>query len=1223
MNESVPNSSPLDREAALFSLAVEKPLADRAAFLRAVCGEDSALRQRLEALVAAHEQPDESLAASADRHRASGTMKLEGAGEPADEAIHHRIGRYKILEKVGEGGCGVVYVAEQIEPVRRRVALKVIKLGMDTKAVVARFEAERQALALMDHPNIAKVLDAGTTDTGRPYFVMELVRGIRITEYCDQNHLATQERLDLFIKVCQAIQHAHQKGIIHRDIKPSNILVTLHDGVPVPKVIDFGIAKATEGRLTDATVYTQLHQFIGTPAYMSPEQAEMSGLDIDTRSDIYSLGVLLYELLTGRTPFDAQELMSQGIDAMRKTIREKEPARPSTKLATLQGEELTITAKRRSAETSELARMVRGDLDWIVMKCLEKDRTRRYETANGLAMDLKRHLKNEPVLARSPSAAYRFQKAFRRNRLSFTAGFAVAAALIAGIGVSTSQTFVARRAQRESETARHGEQQQRLAAESAQRTAEAEQHRANEQALKAAESQEQARRLLYAADMSNAQQALKQNNLGKARRLLDRHRPQPGEEDLRGWEWRYLWQLTRSSASMTLTNRPARGFSLSFSPDGTRLAVGWFDGRVELWDVPGRRLLRVLTKGSSRPGRVAFSPVRNLLAATSGSRAVTLYDLESGRESILWRVPDDGSWDVRDLTFSGDGSRVAIYAASARRFDAAWVINLDSSTIELTRRTVSSGDNHFGAVQLSPDGRLLFLARSDYPRYRTSIQCIDVATGQEIWESEPEKDQGLTTMALSPDGGVLASGSGYENPTIRIRDAATGRILTRLEGHTVWAGKVAFTRDGRRLISAAADQSIRIWDTSNWTEKLVLRGHADEVHSVAISEAGQLIASGSKDGDLTLWTDDGKSSADGYRLLPESLGRNRVLPLDHSRALLLPRNAPPELVDFKRDSPPQPLPELGNSANVLGWFGGRLLFCWNGNDRILALELRGSEFIPRGAVTLDSGVRPTAFTYNAKRELIAWTGTNSPVYVAHLPTRNRRIELKGDLTRIVSLLFSDDGNFLSANTGNGRSLRLWNVETAQMILSLAQTTWNTTFDTSSRVLITNIGDVTGHEVCFYDLAHPTRPPRKVPGKHFASWLAVCPNGNLVASATGGGQVRLFDPLKAELIESIHGHLNAIFHMEFSPDGKRLISSSGGREAVKLWDVATRQELLTLSGIGSTLGNVHWSADGDTILAGNPWQAWRAPSWEEIAAEEAKAPPSRRLGGQAKAAGDQP
>ena len=294
-----------NREEALFDLALEKPAEKRPAFLDVMCEGDAALRQRLDSLLAAHNAPDDALGTAP---AAASTLKIEFADEPADEVIGQKIGRYKILEKVGEGGCGVVYVAEQTEPVRRRVALKVIKLGMDTKQVVARFEAERQALAMMDHPNIAKVLDAGTTDVGRPYFVMELVRGIKITDYCDQEKIGTRERLDLFIKVCQAIQHAHQKGIIHRDIKPSNILVTLHDGVPVPKVIDFGIAKATEGRLTDNTVYTQLHQFIGTPAYMSPEQAEMSGLDIDTRSDIYSLGVLLYALLTGTTPFATREL---------------------------------------------------------------------------------------------------------------------------------------------------------------------------------------------------------------------------------------------------------------------------------------------------------------------------------------------------------------------------------------------------------------------------------------------------------------------------------------------------------------------------------------------------------------------------------------------------------------------------------------------------------------------------------------------------------------------------------------------------------------------------------------------------------------------------------------------------------------------------------------------------------------------------------------------------
>src|ERR1035441_3077328 len=382
-----------------------------------------------------------TLAVSVDEETAkpAGTIRIAPLPETSpSEKPGDRIGHYKLLQQIGEGGMGTVWMAEQAEPVRRKVALKVVKLGMDTKQVVARFEAERQALALMDHPNIAKVLDAGATDTGRPYFVMELVRGIRITDYCDQNNLSTEQRLDLFIQVCHAIQHAHQKGIIHRDIKPSNILVTVNDGVPVPKVIDFGIAKVTGGQvLTDKTLFTAFEQFIGTPAYMSPEQAEMSGLDIDTRSDIYALGVLLYELLTGQTPFEQKALVAAGLDEMRRIIREQEPVRPSTRLSTLTDPERTTVAKRRGADPPQLIHLLRGDLDWIVMKALEKDRTRRYETANGVADDVLRHLNNEPIAARPPNRLYRFQKVVRRNKLPFTAAGGGGMAVVLGVVVSS------------------------------------------------------------------------------------------------------------------------------------------------------------------------------------------------------------------------------------------------------------------------------------------------------------------------------------------------------------------------------------------------------------------------------------------------------------------------------------------------------------------------------------------------------------------------------------------------------------------------------------------------------------------------------------------------------------------------------------------------------------------------------------------------------------------
>ena len=769
-----------NREEVLFALALEKPAAERVAFLDAVCGGDAALRARLETLLAAHDAAD-ALPEPAEPVR---TIKLELEDAP-DESIGQKVGRYKILERVGEGGCGVVYVAEQTEPVRRRVAFKVIKLGMDTKQVVARFEAERQALAMMDHPNIAKVLDAGTTETGRPYFVMELVRGIKITDYCDQAQLSTKERLDLFIKVCQAIQHAHQKGIIHRDIKPSNILVTLHDGVPVPKVIDFGIAKATEGRLTDATVYTQLNQFIGTPAYMSPEQAEMSGLDIDTRSDIYSLGVLLYELLAGSTPFDGKELMSLGIDGMRKTIREKEPQRPSTKLSqtlvaadvrrlkspatdTPGSEEEVRASSRRLLRVKETITLLRGDLDWIVMKCLEKDRSRRYESANGLAMDLKRHLNHEPVVARPPSTAYRLQKAWRRNKLVFASGAAVVAALVFGVVVSVWQATVATSAKNQAIRAEAGKAEEATIANRERDNSKAAQSLAENE-------QQRARRLLYAADMNLAQQALKLNDLGRARRLLDRHRPQPGEEDLRGWEWRYLWQQTRSSALVTLTNRPVRGFDVSFSPDGTRLAVGWWDGQVDLWDVPGRRLLKVLTVGADfDPAHVAFSPVRNLLAAASSNNVVTLFDLDSGLDSVLWQDPDNTNSFVRDISFSPDGSKVVIYAPrdGSSKLADVFVVNVSSSQIESRHPTLFDGAAFFGAARLSPDNQRLYLARSGEPANRYSIQCLDLATGREIWQTNTLRDEGLSALALSPDGKVLVSGSGYADPAIRVWDAA-------------------------------------------------------------------------------------------------------------------------------------------------------------------------------------------------------------------------------------------------------------------------------------------------------------------------------------------------------------------------------------------------------------------------------------------------------------------
>jgi WD40 repeat protein len=740
------------------------------------------------------------------------------------------IGPYRLLEKVGEGGMGEVWAAEQREPVRRRVALKIIKRGMDTKQVMARFEAERQALAMMNHPTVAKIFDAGETPRGRPYFVMEYVEGVPITEHCDRQRLTLKERLELFVQVCAGVQHAHQKAIIHRDLKPSNVLVTIQDGKPIPKIIDFGVAKATAQPLTERTIYTQLGVLIGTPEYMSPEQAEMTGQSVDTRTDVYSLGVIIYELLVGTLPFDPRELRLAGFDEIRRKIREEDPSRPSTKVTTL-GDGLSASARNRRIEPGTLTRLLRGDLDWITMKALEKDRSRRYGSPSDLAGDIERYLNSQPVVARPPSAWYRARKFVSRHVVGVGLGTLLIALLLVGITA----------------TALFGMREARMRREALWQS--------------------------YVANIAAANASFRLLDVEVARRHLSMC-----PQQLRGWEWFYLDSSIDTSVA-TLKGHTEYVRSVVYSPDGKRIVSASDDGTIRIWDAASFELVRTLEDSGSSVVDVAFSPNGKNLASAHSDGLARMWNPESG-EVLTALVGHESS--VTSVVFSPDGKRVASGSLddTLRQWDAV-------SGVPLTPPIANDGMGILSSVAYSPDGnrigspseenrfayvwdaetgKLLHSLNHGGPTYDFSfspdgkwIATCSADGSLRLWDALTGEQRMMLAghegvpmaAAFSPDSAKVVAG--YDDNSVRLWDVTSGTLQNSFVGHGLWVGSVTFSPDGSRIASGSGDETVRLWDVDSAELPETLSGHESEVLAVAFSRDGTRIASGSGTGEVFLW----------------------------------------------------------------------------------------------------------------------------------------------------------------------------------------------------------------------------------------------------------------------------------------------------------------------------------------------------------------------------------
>lgn len=1086
------------------ALELESP-EDRARYLAEACGDNAELSAEVESLLKALGHAGGFLESPAVETTVTvaPTPLIEGPGTV--------IGPYKLLEQIGEGGMGFVYMAEQSRPVRRKVALKIIKPGMDTKQVIARFEAERQALALMEHPNIARVYDGGATDSGRPYFVMELVRGIPITDYCDQVHLPIPERLNLFVQVCLAVQHAHQKGVIHRDLKPSNVLVTLHDSMPVPKVIDFGIAKVMGQQLTEKTLFTGFAQLVGTPLYMSPEQAALSGLDIDTRSDVYSLGVLLYELLTGTTPFDQDTFRKAALDEIRRIIREQEPPKPSTRISSL-GITATTASENRQTDLRRLGKLMRGELDWIVMKCLEKDRTRRYDTINGLAADLRRYLAQEPVEAGPPSAWYRLRKLARRNRVALATASVVAASLVAVAVVSVL----------------YADRQRRSAIEKAE-AARKNSALAGDLKTSLAESN----RLLAIRNFDRGQAAFEQDQIGSGLLwMIESWRSAIAAGDP-AWQRAAranlaAWQPHHPRLKAVLSH-PAPVDAAAFSPDGKTIVTGGDDHKARLWDAATARPIGSPLPHEGEVMSVAFSPDGKAILTGSTDKTARLWDAATGRSiGLALQHPDQ----VLAVAFSPD-ARIILTGCrdqTARLWDAA------------TGRPVESTLQHqypVGGVAFSSDGK--------------TILTESFAGGARLWDASgrpigPPLTSGsqVRSAALSADGRTVLTGS--QDATVQLWDAATGQpIGSPLKRHSNRVRGVAFRTDGRFFLTGSTDKTAQVWDAVTRQPIGRLLQHQGPVVAVAFSPDGKTFLTASSDSTVKLWDADPGQPL-GLVLDAESLGSAAFSP-DGKTFLTVSSDGAgragrlKDVVTGRPIGPPSPDPQFVKFV-AIGPDGKTLL---TGGAKRDAQRWDAETGRPiSGPLSHPNG--PIALAFSPDGRTIVTGGQDYTVRLWDAATGAPLCKPLPQPGTVETVAFSPDGkSFLTAYATG--AVQLWDRGTLTPLgepfphpgcVSAAA------FSPDGKLLITGCEDSMAR---LWQVQ--TRTPLVPPLRH-QDWVwdvAFSPDGKTILTSSADRTARLWDVATGTLLGPDYHHTATVSGLAFHPAGKSFLVGDGAQTRI--------------------------------------------------------------------------